>query len=566
MRILTIISIWLGIAVVCCAQIASDSTPQDTPSIKPLDVDSEKIGHMVDFIMALQEKDDAKAAALLMNVLKYDPDGEMPLLMLLKKCSDPEILKTYKPQLVELAQAHPDSLKLNLAVQLFANDDVPVKDLAAMGLAGINSVDDPAKLSEQNQSVLAKLAEITAELLVREMRSAEAEALFEKLIVFESMQKDVQFLQAAAKFYAAAAKTPELSEAKLDLYNRRQSQILQLIDKYFKNPKGLAMVLQTAGIYQQLGAYPQAIRLVEEQLHKQPNNQRLMEALGNLWYLSGHYQEALKIRRELARRYPEVLNYLNAYVETLLFTGDAQAAIGELKTLHEKNPNDQYYKYMLGMAYYYGRQYRNVIGLLEGFKDFAALRMLVTSYTHLKEFDKALALMKSAENSKRKDFIIDFNFYMMYLTIGEKSKREDIIRECAETIRQKFGWDSPEIANAVGYTYADLGIELDLAEKLIRRALGEMPDNVAILDSMAWVLYRRGDAKSARHYIEQAIKLSGDDLDGVIADHAGDIYHMLGRTDLAARYWKKALRLGGDIEPGEVREKLKIAEDELAFE
>ena len=53
------------------------------------------------------------------------------------------------------------------------------------------------------------------------------------------------------------------------------------------------------------------------------------------------------------------------------------------------------------------------------------------------------------------------------------------------------------ITNALGYTLADHKRQLPRAEQLIREALTAQPDNPALLDSLGWVLYRRGQFAAA---------------------------------------------------------------------
>jgi tetratricopeptide (TPR) repeat protein len=70
--------------------------------------------------------------------------------------------------------------------------------------------------------------------------------------------------------------------------------------------------------------------------------------------------------------------------------------------------------------------------------------------------------------------------------------------------------DDPTLLNALGYTLADHGMELSRAESLIRKSLTIMPDNPAILDSMGWVRFKRGDAKGAIEYLKHSYQLAHD--------------------------------------------------------
>lgn len=70
--------------------------------------------------------------------------------------------------------------------------------------------------------------------------------------------------------------------------------------------------------------------------------------------------------------------------------------------------------------------------------------------------------------------------------------------------------EDPTILNALGYTLADHGLELKRAEGLIRKSLEIMPDNPAVLDSMGWVRFRRGDTKEAIEHLKRAYSLAKD--------------------------------------------------------
>ena len=67
------------------------------------------------------------------------------------------------------------------------------------------------------------------------------------------------------------------------------------------------------------------------------------------------------------------------------------------------------------------------------------------------------------------------------------------------------------------------------------------PGNPAILDSMAWALYRRKEYGKALEYIGKALAASPSPVDPVILDHAGDIHSALGDRKKAAEFWRRAL-------------------------
>ena len=96
--------------------------------------------------------------------------------------------------------------------------------------------------------------------------------------------------------------------------------------------------------------------------------------------------------------------------------------------------------------------------------------------------------------------------------------------------------------NFIGYTWADAGVELEQAEAMIRRALFLRPESGAIMDSLAWVLYRTDRFEEALVIQLEAVALSPDSA--VLWDHLGDIYMALERFTDAVDAYEKALEFG----------------------
>lgn len=128
-------------------------------------------------------------------------------------------------------------------------------------------------------------------------------------------------------------------------------------------------------------------------------------------------------------------------------------------------------------------------------------------------------------------------------------------RECAEvmtlileqhltTLSPLFddeeGSYSMGLLNDLGYTWVDLGINLERGTELIRRAIAAQPWNAAFIDSVGWAYYKAGDFENARKHLARAVRLR-DGQDAVVYDHLGDAAYRLGDTDAARRSWSEAL-------------------------
>ncbi len=107
--------------------------------------------------------------------------------------------------------------------------------------------------------------------------------------------------------------------------------------------------------------------------------------------------------------------------------------------------------------------------------------------------------------------------------------------------------DNATANNDLGYLWADQGRNLARAEEMIRRAIdidrqnrkaaknlppGADHDNTAYVDSLGWVLFRKGEIEAARVELERAAALPDSD-DPVIWDHLGDVYQRLQLFDRA---------------------------------
>jgi tetratricopeptide (TPR) repeat protein len=131
-----------------------------------------------------------------------------------------------------------------------------------------------------------------------------------------------------------------------------------------------------------------------------------------------------------------------------------------------------------------------------------------------------------------------------YAMLAEKIERVDIL----ESSLRKLIEIRPEHAhayNALGYSLADRNQRLPEAQDLIEKALKLAPDDSFIIDSMGWVLYRRGKLKDSLAYLRRAY---AGRPDPEIAAHLGEVLWALGERSEAERVWGDATKEAPDNE------------------
>ncbi len=156
---------------------------------------------------------------------------------------------------------------------------------------------------------------------------------------------------------------------------------------------------------------------------------------------------------------------------------------------------------------------------------------------------------------------------VIYVNQGDYAKGEAEL----ERMLKRFP-DDAGCNNDLGYLYAEQGKNLEKAEAMIRKALLEKADEGAYLDSLGWVLFKRGHAKEALEPLEKAAEKMREDAanegtnqDSTILDHLGDVYFHLHDLRKAGEAWREAAKVAEQAVPPErklpeIRKKLDSLE------
>lgn len=104
--------------------------------------------------------------------------------------------------------------------------------------------------------------------------------------------------------------------------------------------------------------------------------------------------------------------------------------------------------------------------------------------------------------------------------------------------------EQPYVLNYLGYSWADQGLHLARARRMLERAVELRPQDGNIADSLGWALFRLGDLPGALEWLERAVEL--EPRNSTINDHLGDAYMAAGREAEARFQWRRALTMDPD--------------------
>lgn len=123
-----------------------------------------------------------------------------------------------------------------------------------------------------------------------------------------------------------------------------------------------------------------------------------------------------------------------------------------------------------------------------------------------------------------------------YAMLAERLDRVDVLESSLRKLI-KIRPDYAHAYNALGYSLAERNQRLPEAHELIEQALKLAPDDLFIVDSMGWVLYRQGRLPEALEWLRKA---HAGRPDPEIAAHLGEVLWVHGDKAEAEKVWNEA--------------------------
>lgn len=306
--------------------------------------------------------------------------------------------------------------------------------------------------------------------------------------------------------------------------NKIQPALEQYLEIEHRSPQDLSIQLQVAFLYQESDDFPSAIAQFQKILDAHPHAHRIYYYLGVLYEKKKDVAQALEAYQQVA---PESSLYKDAVLRRALILRD-QGKSAAAKKL--------------------------AISALHRLPQVPQLYQLV-SYLHEEdeEFSSAVAVLKQGIKKNPKDENLYFNLGSLYDKLDKKEESIQMMREVL-----KINPRNASALNFIGYTYAEMGKNLEEAEQLIRQAMAIKPDDGFMIDSLGWVYFQKGDFKRAQQEIQRANRLLPKEP--VIIEHLGDIALKMQQSEKARRFFERALKLGKEKENPDPKEIDRVEE------
>jgi tetratricopeptide (TPR) repeat protein len=335
----------------------------------------------------------------------------------------------------------------------------------------------------------------------------------------------------------------------------RNDEAIALLGKVHEaEPKDPGIALALSRVLQRAGRREEAARMLTDlaaALEKDNKAQEAQEArleAAQVWFEGKQWDRAAEVLRPLLTAQDDAVR-LQAVAQTSDALAKAKRYDEALALLAKEKETPAVAAKRAELLSRAGRDpeaARLLAGLAAG--DDASAMAAAQAWQRLEKYPESIPILEKLAAAHPDQVISGFLLGSAYERSGQREKAVEEFRRVL-----KIQPDFHAALNYLGYTFADQGVNLEEALKLVSRAVTLDPDNGAYVDSLGWTYYRLGRTEQARGTLERAARLEPEDA--TLQEHLGDVYVALGQMERARQAYQRALELEGDNHD-QVRRKL----------
>jgi tetratricopeptide (TPR) repeat protein len=371
--------------------------------------------------------------------------------------------------------------------------------------------------------------------------------------------------------------------------------IFHLLKTLELNPRFEPALFDLVSIYQDRDDRDMVLETYQQILKNNPDNLRAAVGLNRYYLISGDAGKARKGFSELIDRTNNASHVVKQIALIYLDQNKYAEAIQFLEILIKEEPQDSEILYFLGLACS-GKEENgkaiNYYQMIPAESNYFVNAVVQIAYLYQKEqeTDKAIATLLSATEAKpdQPEFFLylgslyeekedytkavaslnkglsiapeNTNLHFRLGVVYDMMDKKDLsIKEMKQVIQL-----DPKHATALnylGYTYADIGTNLDEAEELVKTALELKPGDGYFMDSLGWVYFKKGFFDKATIWLKKAAELVPEDP--IILEHLADAYIEAGIPETAMKYYRLALEKKVEQDATQLKEKIEALKEKM---
>lgn len=350
---------------------------------------------------------------------------------------------------------------------------------------------------------------------------------------------------AEEKFLQTLQLAPDLEEPNYELIKlydqqRQPKKKLAVYEGMLKkNPNNIEVMMELALFYWKNGEARRADDIFTDLRQRSETDRTIVPIIARQYLEQELFDDAKVLLEGLLKGAPENsdLHYLLGV--TLDEKKEKTAAVAHLRKVR---PDSRFYQNAVVHTAFIFQELKDVpaaiavleAALSEKTPSAELLLYLGSFYEEAENYDEAqAAFLKGLEIEPDNDKI-HFRLGVLYDKLGN---REASIQEMKKVIA--LDPKNAGALNYLGYTYAEMGIELDQAEALAHSAMESQPDDGYITDTLGWVYYKKGLFEKAVSVLEKAVSL--EPQDPIILEHLGDAYQKVGNKEKAIECYRRSI-------------------------
>lgn len=356
-------------------------------------------------------------------------------------------------------------------------------------------------------------------------------------------------------------------------------------------------VLAMGEVYQKLKKTELEIKAYESFQLNNGADFSVASKLSQLYLEKNEYAKAYEQFRILESRDPDNLSITLKLAFILIEQKKYDEAIAKLEQIVFKAPESDKVRFYLGAVYEEVKDYRSAINhftqinfnsvyyedaiihksyLYKLLGDYsAAIDTVKKGIFHKDNNPKFYALYASYLDEKgqvkeAKDILVDATLkfkdnVQLYFHLGSVSDKLGDKETTVKSLERVLELDENHVQglNYLAFVYAERTENLDLAEKLARKAANLKPDDGYIMDTLGWVLFKQNRVDEAIKILERAYEVVK--VESIIAEHLGDAYYKYKLPQRAKQMYKIANQLTRDQE-GKRKLEQKISAIEIKLQ